>query len=115
MPLANPYVPVENVPSCEPVHAPVGGVVGLREYLHIALSSSFDGRNQSVNPPPAYASAENAAPEVQGKASIAVVFALPVPTARATAPAMLVDVSLHHAKLGVSSLEEPLHVFGAIS
>jgi hypothetical protein len=72
----------------------------------------MDGKNQSVNPPPACARAETPAPVAHAGDCIAVVFALPVPIAVLTAPAMLELVSLHHA-IPVDSMAP--HVFGAIS
>ena len=64
----------------------------------------MEGKNQSVSPPPRYARAETPAPEVHAGDCIAVVFALPVPIAVLTAPAMFELVSLHQVRTGSIAL-----------
>ena len=81
---------------------------------YICNSSSIDGKNQFVFPPPLYALADLAAPD-EHTATMASVFAEPVPISvpNALGVPINVDVALHHAML--RSIPTPLHPAGAAS
>ena len=84
--------------------------------MHIAFSSSLDGKNHSpaIEPAGAYASTAAAASELHAlDAAIAAVFAAPVPTFTPVAAGTSVQTS-HHDALA-SGVPAPLHAAGAIS
>jgi hypothetical protein len=67
---------------------PKGGKYLFR-LLYIKFSSSFDGKNQSLKPPPSYRRATLAAavtPEAQGLAKIVSMFDMPVPISSLVPP-----------------------------
>jgi hypothetical protein len=84
--------------------------------LHIALSSSDEGRNQSERPPPRYDDADVAAlPAVDPPESILMireVFVVPEPIAL-DVPKRMSTVLPDHDNVG--SEPPPFHDFGAIS